>query len=80
MEFMSTTEAILEQLAELPPEQQEQLLGYAKLLAKESTQVKSGEPYCALRVAASLNLEGPPDWSRCFEEYLQESRMKHGGA
>ena len=77
---MSTTEALLEELAGLPPEKQEQLLDYAKLLAKESTQVKSGEPECALRVAASLNLEGPPDWSRRFEDYLQESRMKHGGA
>lgn len=30
-----------------------------------------------LRTAQSLNLQGPPDWSARFEEYLYTSEKKH---
>jgi len=76
---MSTTQAILEKVSALPPEKQEQVLQYAESLADKHPPAKTGEPYCALRTALSLNLDGPPDWSRRFEEYLHESRVKHGG-
>ena len=67
---MSTTEAILEKVSALPPEKQVEVLHYAETLAKNTTAAKPGEPYSALRRAASLNLDGPPDWSKRFHEYL----------
>ena len=77
---MSTTEAILEKVNALPPEKQKKVLHYVEVLAKEQRTPRAGEPYSALRVAMSLNLDGPPDWSSRFEEYLQASRAKHGRA
>jgi hypothetical protein len=77
---MSTTEAILEKVSALPPEKQEDVLHYAESLAAKSVAAKSGEPYSALRVAMSLKLDGPADWSKRFEDHLHESRTKHGGA
>jgi hypothetical protein len=40
-----------------------------------------GDDYSFLRVAQSLNLEGPPDWSERFDEYLygQEEDPEPGG-
>jgi hypothetical protein len=32
--------------------------------------VQVGTPYSFLKMARSLHLEGPPDWSERFEEYL----------
>jgi hypothetical protein len=32
--------------------------------------VQIGTAYSFLKMARSLNLEGPPDWSERFEEYL----------
>jgi hypothetical protein len=32
--------------------------------------VQAGTEYSFLRMARSLNLGGPPDWSERFEEYL----------
>jgi hypothetical protein len=75
---MSTTEAILEKVNSLSPEKQEEILRYVESVA--SSPAKTGEPYSALRVAMSLKLDGPRDWSRRFEEYLHEARTKHGGA
>jgi hypothetical protein len=31
---------------------------------------KLGEPYSSLKFAASLKLEGPPDWSANLDKYL----------
>ena len=67
---MSTTEAILEKVSALPPEKQEQVLEFVDSLAKKAATAKPGKPYSALRTAASLNLDGPPDWSKRFHEYL----------
>lgn len=33
-----------------------------------------GEPYSFLKVAMSLNLEGPPDWSENLDEYLYHGK------
>jgi hypothetical protein len=41
---------------------------------------KSGAPCSSLRVAISLKLDGPRDWSSRFEKYLHESGANHGGA
>lgn len=75
---MSTTEAILEEVAALPPEKQTQVLDYAKLLAGHLAPAKTGEPYSALRTLAAMNLDGPPDASKRFHEYLygENSRDK----
>lgn len=35
-----------------------------------------GEPGSFFRTARSLNLDGPPDWSTRFDEYLNGERMK----
>ena len=67
---MSTTEAIQETVNALPPEKQKKVLDFAQSLAEQPVAAKSGEPYSALRTAASLKLDGPPDASTRFHEYL----------
>ena len=68
---MSTTEAILEKLSVLSPEKQKQVLQYVQTLAAPSRPVeKSPDPHAWLKVAMSMNLDGPPDWSERFEDYL----------
>jgi hypothetical protein len=41
-------------------------------LTIETIEPKLGEPYSFLDLLASLNMEGPADWSERFEEYSQE--------
>jgi hypothetical protein len=41
-----------------------------RLTVETGTEPKSAE-YSFLRVAQSLNLEGPPDWSERIEDYLE---------
>ncbi len=36
---------------------------------------KRGEPGSFFRTARSLKLEGPPDWSERFDEYLNMGRL-----
>jgi hypothetical protein len=67
---MSTLEAIREKVNALPPEKQVEVLEFAASLAEKNDVAKPGEPYSALRRAASLNLDGPPDWSKRLHEYL----------
>ncbi len=74
---MSTTEAIVEKLNALPPEQREDVLEFVDALIMR-TAAKTGEPYSALRTAASLNLDGPPDWSKRFHEYLYGENARDG--
>ncbi|MFL6197486.1 MAG: hypothetical protein ACJ75H_25085, partial [Thermoanaerobaculia bacterium] len=33
-----------------------------------------GEPYCFLKYAMSLNLDGPPDWSENLDDYLYHGK------
>ena len=66
---MSTAQVIQKKVSALPPEKQEQLLDYADWLAKTPAS-KTGEPYSALKTAASLDLDLPPDASKRFHEYL----------
>jgi hypothetical protein len=70
---MSTTEAILEKVSALPPEKQAEVLSFVESLSKPETP-KTGDPYAWLKIAREMNLEGPPDWSRRFEEYLNEEQ------
>jgi hypothetical protein len=67
---MSTTEAILEKVSSLPPEQQVEVLHFAESLAEKSAFAKRGEPGSALRKFATLNIDGPQDASSRFHEYL----------
>jgi hypothetical protein len=67
---MSTTEAILEKVSALPPEQQADVLEFVDSLVKKTAGIKSGEPGSALRSFAALNLDGPPDASSRFHEHL----------
>ena len=77
---MSTVVEIEAAIKQLPLEKREQVLHFVQSLAHESPKPKTGERVSALRVAASLNLDGPSDWSQRFEEYLTESRTRNGGA
>jgi hypothetical protein len=39
-------------------------------LTVESIPTKTGEPHSFLKTAMSMNLDGPPDWSRNLDRYL----------
>ena len=67
---MSTTEAILEKLSTLPPEKQEQVLHYVEALSPPAPSPKTGDPHEWLKIAMSMNLEGPPDLSEHLDDYL----------
>ena len=73
---MSTAEAIMQKVNALPREKQEEVLRFAQLLA-QSPVAKTGEPYGSLRRAASLNLEGPSDWSKRSHEYLYGTNARN---
>jgi hypothetical protein len=54
------------------PEIRGEILGF-----DERGEIRLGEPYSALRFMASLELEGPVDWSERWEDYLHsESEPK----
>ncbi|HEX4350575.1 MAG TPA: hypothetical protein VH251_09310 [Verrucomicrobiae bacterium] len=74
---MSTTEAILEKLNALRPEQREDVLEFVDALARKAA-AKTGEPSSALRKMASLNIDGPPDASTRFHEYLYGENARDG--
>lgn len=43
----------------------------------ETVESETEEPMSLLDIAASLNLEGPEDWSERFEEYLYGRDNEH---
>jgi len=68
---MSVAEAVMEKLSALPPQKQEQVLHYVESLNRPAaTTAINADPYEWLKIAASMNLDGPPDWSEKFEDYL----------
>ena len=68
---MSVAEAVMEKLSALPPQKQEQVLHYVESLNRPTkTAPTDADPYEWLKIAASMNLDGPPDWSEKFEDYL----------
>jgi Protein of unknown function (DUF2281). len=69
---MSVAEAVMEKLSALPPTKQEQVLHYVESLTDSAEKNKDpqADPYEWLKFAASMNLDGPPDWSEKFEDYL----------
>jgi hypothetical protein len=68
---MSTAEAILKKVSALPREKQERVLDYVKSISEQhEPPVKSGKPYEWIDIALKANLQGPPDWSERFEDYL----------
>ena len=71
---MSVAEAVMEKLRALPPQKQEQVLHYVETLNRpvKASPPKSGQddPYEWLKIAASMNLEGPPDMSEHLDDYL----------
>jgi hypothetical protein len=75
---MSVTEAVMEKLSALPPKKQKQVLDYVETLAAPPQKVKNAEadPYEWLKIAASMNLEGPPDSSARFEDYYNADLLK----
>jgi hypothetical protein len=76
---MSVAEAVLQKLRALPPIKQEQVLRYVESLqptasVPDSKNPQEPEPHPWIEVALSLNLDGPPDWSDKFEDYLNGDR------
>lgn len=68
---MSVAEAVMEKLSALPPQKQEQVLHYVESLNQSvAAAATDADPYEWLKIAASMNLDGPPDWSEKFEDYL----------
>ncbi len=67
---MSTKEAILEKVSALPPEKQEAVLEFVESLNPPTIVEKSGEPYEWMKIAMSMNLNGPPDMSEHLDDYL----------
>jgi hypothetical protein len=68
---MSTTEAILEKVSALSPEKQEQVLHYVESLKLAATKTKNqSEPYEWMKIAMSMNLNGPRDMSEHLDDYL----------
>jgi hypothetical protein len=71
---MSVTEAVMQKLRRLPAQKQEQVLHYVESLtsgeAEVGTKPPASDPHPWIKVALSLNLDGPPDWSEKFEDYL----------
>lgn len=68
---------IIEKLRALPDQQQAEVLRFIEDLAGRETNEDNGhlaEPKSFLRVARSLRLQGPADWSSRLDDYL------YGGA
>jgi hypothetical protein len=40
------------------------------LIPEPDLRGKTGEPYCSLDLMLSMNIDGPPDWSERFHEYM----------
>ena len=71
---MSVAEAVMEKLSALPPQKQEQVLHYVESLNRPApaapTAPADADPYEWLKIAASMNLDGPPDMSEHLDDYL----------
>ena len=71
---MSVAEAVIQKLRTLPPQKQEQVLRYVESLGQGApdagSKTQEPDPHPWIKVALSLNLDGPPDWSEKFEDYL----------
>ncbi|MDD5139736.1 MAG: hypothetical protein PHY43_05675 [Verrucomicrobiales bacterium] len=68
---MSVAEAVMEKLSALPPQKQEQVLHYVESLNRPAkTAATDADPYEWLKIAASMNLDGPPDMSEHLDDYL----------
>jgi hypothetical protein len=68
---------VIEKLRVLPEDQQAEVLKFVEDLANLETKADNGhpaEPKSFLRVARSLRLQGPADWSSRLDDYL------YGGA
>lgn len=68
---MSTTEAILERVTALLPEQQKQVLEFVESLSQSSVSAaKASDPYAWMKLAMDLKLSSPPDMSEHLDDYL----------
>jgi hypothetical protein len=66
-------EKVIETLRVLPEDQQAEVLKFAEDLAGLETKADNGhsaEPKSFLRVARTLRLQGPADWSSRLDDYL----------
>ena len=49
-----------------------------KLTVEQILPGKTGQPYSSLDYLASLNLDGPPDWSANIDKYLYPEDPSNG--
>lgn len=71
---MSVAETVMEKLSALPPKKQKQVLHYVESLGRKAPEAKAkdadADPYEWLKIAASMNLDGPADMSEHLDDYL----------
>lgn len=58
----------MEKVSALPPEKREEVLRYVESISEPAA--KKGAPYDWIKIAASMNLEGPSDMSERLDDYL----------
>ncbi len=79
---MSVAESIIQKLQPLLPKKQEQVLLYVESLRATPSEAQGErdelDPHPWINVALSLNLDGPPDWSEKFEDYLNRDLGEAG--
>ena len=77
---MSVTEAVMEKLSSLPPKKQKQVLHYVESLEngapKAKAKIDKSDPHPWIKVALSMNLDGPSDWSEKFEDYYNADLLE----
>jgi hypothetical protein len=77
---MSVAETVMEKVSALPPKKQEQVLHYVETLEngapKKKTKGDEHDAHPWIKVALSMNLDGPPDWSEKFEDYYNADLLE----
>ena len=48
------------------------------IVLSEAPKQAAGDPYAWLKVAQEMKLDGPPDWSEKFEDYLEGGKSAPG--
>ena len=77
--MVTTTEAVFDGNVFRPDNPLELEPNTRVRLTIETVQPDARQAKSFLRVARSLNLDGPPDWAANLETYLYGGESRHGG-
>ena len=77
--MVTTTEAVFDENVFRPDNPLELEPNTRVRLTIETVQPDARQAKSFLRVARSLNLDGPPDWAANLETYLYGGESRHGG-